>query len=287
MKLSCLIPHYNDADMLSKSIRALLGQNIDSMEILILDDGSTDQNWHQIKKLLQLSPLIKIKRNKENIGAVKTSINGLKLVQGEFIYMGSSNDFVLPGFFEAAISTLEQFPEIGFFCGSAWLDHQGIRSLSNLGWGKQERLFLPEDLVQFHRKIPCSFHGQSVVLRRSYLFPPETLSSNLKGNFDLFIFFSLAMEKGFYYTPKALSLISISPHSFSAQEQLLRQKIIKIESYLETMNNPIFTNIKKKMIKSGLLSFLGIGLICCIIKKRKWEYISLKLIKDIFVLIIK
>ena len=179
MKFSCLIPHYNDADMLSKSIRALLGQNIDSMEILILDDGSTDQNWHQIKKLLQLSPLIKIKRNKENIGAVKTSINGLKLVQGEFIYMGSSNDFVLPGFFEAAISTLEQFPEIGFFCGSAWLDHQGIRSLSNLGWGKQERLFLPEDLVQFHRKIPCSFHGQSVVLRPSYLFPPKTPTPHL------------------------------------------------------------------------------------------------------------
>ena len=75
-------------------------------------------------------PYIRLLPNDKNVGVIPTLSRGLGEARGQFVYFGAADDFVLPGFFEAAISTLQSYPQAGLFFGDASLvDGQSGRSL--------------------------------------------------------------------------------------------------------------------------------------------------------------
>ena len=253
------------------------------MEILIIDDASTDQSWELICKLAENEPRIKTYRHSKNQGTVRSLMDGFELVQGKYLYMASANDFILPGFFAKAISVLEKSPELAFFCGSGIFEFtDGTRLESNLGWGAEERSFTPNHLLHLKRQKICSFNGQSVVLRKSHMPCNSELTVQLRGNFDLFFFFAMGFKYGFYYSPEVYSRISISGTNFSGREKKLSEKVTKVEAFIKNLEFPYYSDIRKQLIKSGFLSFLGLSLPWLIFTRCKWQYFSWKLIQDLF-----
>src|SRR3954464_2600182 len=67
--LSVLMPNYNHAHYLPTSVGAILAQSYQPMEILILDDGSTDGSYSILEEFARLEPRIRLSRNERNMGA--------------------------------------------------------------------------------------------------------------------------------------------------------------------------------------------------------------------------
>ncbi|MCK5678071.1 MAG: glycosyltransferase, partial [Flavobacteriaceae bacterium] len=92
-KISIIIPSYNYGSFLAESIESVLHQTILPDEIIIIDDGSTD-NTKLIGKLYEkrYPNLIKFIRNKKNLGIVKTFNKAVDLTTGDYIcFIGADN----------------------------------------------------------------------------------------------------------------------------------------------------------------------------------------------------
>lgn len=92
MKFSIIIPAYNVADYLENCVESILKQTYDNYEIIIVDDGSTDETGKVADELLKQSKLINVV-HQSNGGASKARNTGMKRATGDYILFLDGDDF--------------------------------------------------------------------------------------------------------------------------------------------------------------------------------------------------
>jgi glycosyltransferase involved in cell wall biosynthesis len=119
MKVSVVIPNYNHAPYLKQRIDSVLAQTFQDIEVIILDDCSTD-NSREIIKQYESDPRVRLAFNETNSGCVFKQWNkGLKMAAGKYVWIAESDDYSAPTFLETMIGYLEADPEVGLaFCNS-------------------------------------------------------------------------------------------------------------------------------------------------------------------------
>ena len=113
MRFSIIIPAYNCEKYISASIESVLNQAVDSREIIIINDGSTDRTENICISYSRKYSFIKL-INKENSGVSDTRNIGLDNASGEYILFLDADDELADGaleIFERAIEN-ENFPDI-------------------------------------------------------------------------------------------------------------------------------------------------------------------------------
>ena len=119
-ELSVIIPVYNLENYLNDCVESIVAQNIDAMEIILVDDGSTDASPQLCDQLALRYPQHVRTIHKPN-GGVNTARNaGLDAACGEFITMVDGDDIIKPGTFAEALAFIRrnqdvdmvQYPEI-------------------------------------------------------------------------------------------------------------------------------------------------------------------------------
>ena len=107
-----------------------LSQDRPADEIIVIDDCSADASREIVTRYAATHPSIRLVSNDKNMGVIPTLSRGLNEARGQLIYFGAADDFVMPGFFTAAIKMLRAHPTAGLFSGDAVLvDGQSGRSL--------------------------------------------------------------------------------------------------------------------------------------------------------------
>ncbi len=91
MKLSIIMPIYNDEKLLLKSIDSVINQNIDDFELICINDGSTDNSLNVLNNYESKYDFIKI-ISQENKGPSKTRNKGIEIASGEYIAFLDSDD---------------------------------------------------------------------------------------------------------------------------------------------------------------------------------------------------
>src|SRR5262249_48949821 len=119
--LSVVLPNYNHAEYLPRALDALLSQEQPPDETIVVDDNSTDGSRDVVARYAAKNPSIRLLLNDRNVGVIPTLSRGLGEARGQFVYFGAADDYVLPGFFEAAIAALHNYPQAGLFFGDATL----------------------------------------------------------------------------------------------------------------------------------------------------------------------
>src|SRR5579864_5922652 len=119
--LSVVVPNCNHAKFIGRALAALLSQERVADEIIVIDDGSTDDSVAVIARIAAEAPAIRLLRNPGNVGVIPTLQRGLEAARGKYVYFAASDDWVLPGFFALALRRLEAEPDTGLFCGEAIL----------------------------------------------------------------------------------------------------------------------------------------------------------------------
>ena len=94
--VSVIVPAYNAAGFISRCVESITSQSYPELEILLLNDGSTDDTLAVCRKLAAADSRIRVV-DKPNTGAADTRSCGLALAHGECIQFADSDDHLLPG----------------------------------------------------------------------------------------------------------------------------------------------------------------------------------------------
>ena len=94
--VSVIVPAYNAAGFISRCVESITSQSYPELEILLLNDGSTDDTLAVCRKLAAADSRIRVV-DKPNTGAADTRSCGLALAHGEYIQFADSDDHLLPG----------------------------------------------------------------------------------------------------------------------------------------------------------------------------------------------
>lgn len=101
--LSVIVPAYNVMDCLERCINSIRKQTCPNMEIIIVDDGSTDNTGALAEKLAMMDKRIKV-FHKENGGSSSARNLGLEHASGEYIGFVDSDDYIEPTMYEKLLS---------------------------------------------------------------------------------------------------------------------------------------------------------------------------------------
>ena len=93
MTLSIIVPVYNAADYLSLALESLIDQTLKEIEIICVDDGSTDRSLAIVKEYAATDARIRIV-TENNAGVAIARNNGIRRARGEYIAFLDADDFV-------------------------------------------------------------------------------------------------------------------------------------------------------------------------------------------------
>jgi len=110
LKVSVIIPTHNRANLLKKAIESVFKQTYKNFEVIVVDDGSTD-NTKEICSKLSFEHLRCVCQENSG-GAAKPKNRGIKMAQGEYIAILDDDDEWLPEKLEKQVKFLENHPEI-------------------------------------------------------------------------------------------------------------------------------------------------------------------------------
>ena len=98
--ISVVMPVYNTKEYVGKAIQSILDQTFSDFEFLIIDNGSTDGSGDVIARYAQADSRIRVIHNEKNVFIAEARNRALELVQGEYLNLIDSDDWVLPDMLE-------------------------------------------------------------------------------------------------------------------------------------------------------------------------------------------
>ena len=105
--ISIVIPLYNSQRFIGKCVESLLGQTYTNLEVIIVDDASTDNSLKIVEGYAQKDSRIKILCGKKYSGVSAVRNAGLKIANGEYICFVDSDDYVSKYFLESLITSVK------------------------------------------------------------------------------------------------------------------------------------------------------------------------------------
>ncbi|BDF95559.1 glycosyltransferase family 2 protein [Pseudoalteromonas sp. KAN5] len=146
--VSIIMPAYNVAGFIAESIESVIKQKMQSWELIIVDDCSTDQTVSVIRNFL-VDKRIKLIQNNSNLGGAGSRNVAIEHAQGRYVAFLDSDDLWTTDKLEKQINFMQK-NNFGFsFSGYSTIDEQGML---------QERLSVPEK-VNFKKLLKHNYIG--------------------------------------------------------------------------------------------------------------------------------
>lgn len=115
-KISVIVPVYNVEKYMRKSIDSILGQTFKDMEILLVDDGSTDNSGKICDEYKEKDPRVQV-IHKKNGGQSTARNAGVNRASGEYIGFIDGDDYIAPNMYEKLLDMIEAAQADVAVCG--------------------------------------------------------------------------------------------------------------------------------------------------------------------------
>ena len=253
--ISVVMPNYNDAERIGIALRAICEQDYSPLEVIVVDDGSTDNSVEVVRSFAQRYSNIRLVRNKFNQGTMHSANLGASMAKGRYLYFASSNDMVLQGFFKKSVALLNQYPEGGL----CWSDIKEVRANGSVHehlyrWLPSAGYISPQDLADItHTGHPLCLGGTAAILRRD-LFNQNAYISELGPFGDWFSSLVTVFRHGCCYIPEVLTVINSGGDRYSANfrcdSKLYKRACVKL---FQLLASPEYEDVVPFFIRSGSL----------------------------------
>ena len=248
--VSIIVPCYNRQGKIEATILSLLNQKLKNFEIIIVDDGSTDETFLNLSKFKKFNNISIYKIKNSERGAARNF--GATKAKGLYLNFFDSDDLAKENHIEIAANKIQQLSKPEVF-------HLSYEHLIN---EKKIKKFIKEGKLNsniFKRNI-LSCNG---VFIRSDIFFEEKFCENrdLSGSEDWDLWLRLANKFNFYGFSQITSII-IDHKERSMNSQNINQIKKRISLLLSRVSNKEvinFTIINKLKIKSELYSYLALN----------------------------
>ena len=239
-KVSLITVYYNRSDSVEDSINSLISQTYENIEIIIVDDFSTDTTFDELKRISNKNSRILLLRNHENIGFTHTLVNIIDSVDSKYIAIHGAGDISYHTRIEEQVEYLEKNPDVGVVTPGLF--------------NEREHLLISKKNVEITTKD---------LLRRNYVTHGAVMfrlsDYNKAGGYRTY--FTTRQDKDLMYRMSLITKIHFYP-----------KKLYKIEKH----DNSVTSNIKQNPIPL-ILSVFATSLIR---ERIEFGYDSLDIYRD-------
>jgi glycosyltransferase, group 2 family len=183
---SVIIPLYNKAPYVAKAIESVLGQTYRDFEVIVIDDGSTDQSL-EVAKIFENKSITIV--SQPNSGVSTARNNGVKLAKYPYICFLDADDWWHPTFLEEMKRLITDFSDAGIYGSGYYIVKNGQERIAPIGVPQGfERGII--DYCEVYAKILCMpLTSISVAIPKHIFDEEEGFKSKLKfgEDFDLWI----------------------------------------------------------------------------------------------------
>lgn len=232
--VSVIIPTFNRADMIARAIDSVLAQSYDAIEVVVVDDGSTDDTRVIVNEIGARSQRTLIYEYKENGGCASARNRGLVLASGELIAFLDSDDEWLPDAVQNMVSVLDTADTDFVYSPSIDRFEDGSRKQVNpVAAGR------PVDLARKHFLRPGLRNG-AYLARAEALGKVGGFDETLRHNEDSDLLQKLAIQCVASYCDAPTVIVSIHPGGKSQNRVAMAHAMLcSAERVLAT--HPTFT----------------------------------------------
>ena len=273
-KVSVIVPLYNVEDYLKRSLDSLVNQTLKDIEIILVDDCSTDKSLKIAKEYSKNDKRIKVINSKENQGAAAARNKGLDIAKGEYIGFIDADDYIDLNYYEELYKKAKEDDYDIVKCQRVTIDKQK-RKISSLN-----KEIAKNGLLSFHYEWTTAIYKSSIVFGNNIRFPDEIR----KGQDAVFLFkillksdtFALIDNVNYYYYKRGDSLNTDklplkSVHSALNAISIICDEMNRSNLYEKSPVTYVFTYMRK------------LGAILCTFSFRNKSFASRKLCMEFLI----
>ena len=224
-----IIPAFNAAKYLPLSLESVASQTFDDWQILLVDDGSSDNTAEVAAPFLKrFGPKIKyIKQSNQGVSAARN--NAIRSSTSEFIAFLDADDVWLPCRLAESVNVLRTRPTVGLSYGLlTGIDHEGRHGGTFEGNGRHAEGRIAPYIYMRTIELP----SPTITIRRDCLDEVGVFDETLRVTEDRDLWLRIALRYEVGFVPKVLALYRQSPNSLSTDpERMLQAQLQFIEKH--------------------------------------------------------
>ena len=194
--VSIIIPCYNQGQFLAEAIQSVLNQDYEQKEIIVVNDGATDNTKEVAAKFLHTIKYIE----QENRGLSSARNAAIRIAKGDYIAFLDSDDVLLPGSIARRVEYLENHPDTAMICSdSIFFNESGPMGL------RSELADKPKNPENFRwETVDYNATISSAMVRRSCFTKVGFFEESIRTSEDWLMFVRLSLHFNMAYINEPL-----------------------------------------------------------------------------------
>ena len=242
MKVSIVIPVYNAEKYLGACIESCINQTYKDIEIIIVDDGSTDNSSDIIMKYFHLHPKLITPIVKSNGGTASALNIGIDNMKGEWFKWLSADDVLLPTAIENMLNMIEPLPHDQLF----YTDYDIIDESSKIISSFKDREYLNQKPDLYNNFFG---NGSTTLIHRRMFDVVGRFNTNMPfdEDYEFWLRWVLVFGLKMKYLPITTLRYRVHPDSLTSTKSLNEDK--KVIKYLKAFHYPLLNSDEKEYLK--------------------------------------
>lgn len=245
--VSIVIPVYNGSQYLKKTIDSILAQVYQTFEIILVNDGSTDNSAELIESLSENSNKIKL-YNKENGGVAAARNYGINMASGDFIAFCDQDDLWLPN------KLIQQMPlfensHVGLVYSGAIAEYVELNKQDKPNFDDKYRGDVFDKLIQVNMFTCCTAIVRKNLLQETKAFDDDR---SLMGVDDWLAWLKLSLVCEFDFVAEHLAIHVFHGDNYSSNEEKMHKAELICLSKIEPLAKQYKKEVDWQEIKQNL-----------------------------------
>lgn len=161
--VSIFIPAFNSGELIHRALESIIRQTYKNIEIIVVDDASTDNTQKVVLHYGAQDGRIKYFRNHSNLGGLKTNLKAMQLAAGEYIQCVCHDDWISKNYVEQCVRGFSAYSDAGAIFNSVLHFDLGHKDVFSPIFNHQQNFFVTQTKVYSVKKILKNHYNSKLV----------------------------------------------------------------------------------------------------------------------------